>query len=57
MCPSSYVRKDIDSGNARTKKEIEEGKSTTPTRGGVGKWEEELPWELWESVLGNLSGS
>ena len=36
-------------------KEIEEGKSTTPTRGGVGKWEEELPWELWELVLGNLS--
>ena len=36
-------------------KEIAEGKSTTPTRGGVGKWEEELPWELWELVLGNLS--
>ena len=33
----------------------EEGKSTTPTCGGVGKWVEELPWELWELVLGNLS--
>ena len=30
-------------------------KSTTPTRGGVGKWGEELPWELWELVLNNLS--
>ena len=39
----------------KNEKEIEEGKSTTPTRGGVGKWEEELPWELWELVLGNLS--
>ena len=37
------------------KKEIEEVKSTTPTHGGVGKWGEELPWELWEFVLGNLS--
>ena len=56
VCPSSYVRKDIDSGTGRTKKkEIEERKSTTPTRGGVGKWAEELPWELWELVLGNLS--
>ena len=36
-------------------KEIAEGKSTTPTRGGVGKWDEELPWELWELVLGSLS--
>ena len=54
LCPSSYVRKDIDSGNGRTKKEIEEGKSTAPTRGGVGKRAEELPWELWELVLGNL---
>ena len=36
-------------------KEIVEGKSTTPTRGGVGKWGEELPWELWELVLTNLS--
>ena len=36
-------------------KEITEGKSTTPTRGGVGKWDEELPWELWELVLGSLS--
>ena len=36
----------------RLEEEIAEGKSTTPTRGGVGKvgngkWEE-LPWELWE---------
>ena len=36
-------------------KKIEEGKSTAPTRGGVGKRAEELPWELWELVLGNLS--
>ena len=36
-------------------KEITEGRSTTPTRGGVGKWDEELPWELWELVLGSLS--
>ena len=39
----------------KNEKEIEEGKNTTPTRGGVGKWEKELPWELWELVLGNLS--
>ena len=36
-------------------KEITKGKSTTPTRGGVGKWDEELHWELWELVLGSLS--
>ena len=39
----------------KNEKDIEEGRSTTPTRGGVGKWGEELPWELWELVLGNLS--
>ena len=39
----------------KNEKEIEEGKSTAPTRGGVGKRAEELPWELWELVLGNLS--
>ena len=44
----------------KLEKEIAEGKSTTPTRGGVGKigdgkWDEELPWELWELVFGNLS--
>ena len=44
----------------KLEKEIAEGKSTTPTRGGVGKkggdkWGEELPWELWELVFGNLS--
>ena len=22
---------------------------------GNGKWGEELPWELWELILGNLS--
>ena len=22
---------------------------------GNGKWDEELPWELWELVFGNLS--
>ena len=43
----------------KREKEIAEGKSTTPTRGGVGKmgngkWEE-LPWELWELVLSDLS--
>ena len=43
----------------KLEKEIAEGKSTTPTRGGVGKmgngkWEE-LPWELWELVLDDLS--
>ena len=36
-------------------REIAEGKSTTPTCGGVGKWGEELPWELWELVLNRLS--
>ena len=35
--------------------EIEKERSTTPTRGGVGKWVEELPWELWELILDNLS--
>ena len=39
----------------KKEKEIEEGKSTTPAHGGVGKWVEELPWEFWELVLGNLS--
>ena len=39
----------------RRKREIAGGKSTAPTRGGVGKWDEELPWELWELVFGNLS--
>ena len=29
--------------------------STTLTRGGVGKWVEELPWELWELVFHNLN--
>ena len=43
----------------KLEKETAEGKSTTPTRGGVGKmgngkWEE-LPWELWELVLNDLS--
>ena len=36
-------------------KEIAEGKSTTPTRGGVGKWDAELLWELWELILDSLS--
>ena len=36
-------------------REIAEGKSTTPTCGGVGKRGEELPWELWELILNNLS--
>ena len=35
--------------------EIGEEKSTTPTWGGVGKWVEELPWELWELVFDSLS--
>ena len=39
----------------KNEKEIEERKSTTPTRGGVGKWKEELLWELWELILGDLS--
>ena len=39
----------------KNEKEIKEKKSSTLTRGGVGKWVEELPWELWELVLGNLS--
>ena len=44
----------------QNEKEIEERKSTTPTHGGVGKmgngkWREELPWELWELILDNLS--
>ena len=39
----------------KKEKETEEGKSTTLTRVGVGKWVEELPWELWGLVLGNLS--
>ena len=39
----------------RHEREIAGGKSTTPTRGGVGKWDEELPWALWELVFGNLS--
>ena len=43
----------------KLEKEIAEGKSITPTHGGVGKmgngkWEE-LPWELWELVLSDLS--
>ena len=55
VCPSSYVRKDIDSGTGRTKKNFEERKSTTPTRSGVGKWAQEPPGELWQLALGNLS--
>ena len=44
----------------KREKEIAEGKSTTTTRGGVGKiedgkWAEELRWELWGLVFGNLS--
>ena len=39
----------------KNEKEIEEGKSTAPTCCGVGKRAEELSWELWELVLGNLS--
>ena len=31
-----------------------EDRSTTPTWGGVGKWVEELPWELWELVFDSL---
>ena len=53
-CPCSYVRKDIDSGNERTKKKLRKDRSTTPTWGGVGKWVEELPWELWELVFDSL---
>ena len=46
----------------KREREIAKGKSTTPTRGGVGKvgngkWGEELPWELWELILGNLSAA
>ena len=36
------------------KEEDEEG-STTLTRGGVGKWVEGLPWELWELIFQNLN--
>ena len=44
----------------KREREFAEGKSTTPTRGGVGKmgngkWREVLPWELWELILDNLS--
>ena len=44
----------------KLEREIAEGKSTTPTRGGVGKmgngkWVEELPWELWELIFDDLS--
>ena len=43
----------------KNEREVEEGRSTAPTRGGVGKMEdgkwEELPWELWELVLSDLS--
>ena len=44
----------------KREREFTEGKSATPTRGGVGKmgngkWREELPWELWELILDNLS--
>ena len=39
----------------KNEREIDEGKSTTLTCGGVGKWVEELPWELWELVFGNFS--
>ena len=42
----------------KNEREVEEGRSTAPTRGGVGKMEdgkwEELPWELWELVLSDL---
>ena len=43
----------------KNEREIEKRRSTTPTRGGVGKmgngkWEE-LPWELWELILDDLS--
>ena len=34
--------------------ETGEDRSTTPTWGGVGKWVEELPWELWELVFDSL---
>ena len=37
------------------KEETREEESTTPIWGGVGKWVEELPWELWELVFDNLS--
>ena len=37
--------------------EIEKERSTTPTRGGVGKWVEELPWELWELIFENLNAA
>ena len=44
----------------KRERETAEAKSTALTRGGVGKmgngkWDEELPWELWELVFGNLS--
>ena len=39
----------------QNERETREEESTTPTWGGVGKWVEELPWELWELVLGRLS--
>ena len=38
----------------KREKEVEKGKSTTPTHGGVGKWVEELPWELWELIFENI---
>ena len=40
---------------ASSETQTDEVKSTTPTRGGVGKWVEELPWELWELILDNPS--
>ena len=44
----------------KCERETARGKSTALTRDGVGKmgngkWGEELPWELWELILGNLS--
>ena len=39
----------------RKEKEEDDEGSTTLTRGGVGKWAEGLPWELWELIFQNLN--
>ena len=39
----------------RKKEEGDDEESTTLTRGGVGRWVEELPWELWELIFQNLN--
>ena len=39
----------------RSELQAGEVESTTPTYGRVGKWVEELPWELWELIFENLN--